>query len=118
MKKLGLITLFSAAAFASEMAAHTDIVPRTINFLIFVAILWYLAGNKIINFFKQRQENIAKRFQEVQSKLKEAKTKKETLKAELENAKAKAEEIVNNAKEEAKHIEEQMPKINMYKAIG
>ncbi len=106
MKKVLLVTLFSVAAFANEMAAHTDIIPRTINFLLFVAILWYLAGNKIVNFFKQRREKIAKRFQEVESKLKEAKAKKEKAKAELENAKVKAEEIVKNAQAEAEHIKE------------
>jgi len=105
MKKLAILTLISAAAFASEAAAHTDIIPRTINFLIFVAILWYLAGNKIVNFFRQRRENIAKKFQEIEEKLKESKARKEALKAELENAKIKAKEIVENAKKEAELLE-------------
>ena len=105
MKKLALLGLIIGVAFASEAAAHTDIVPRTINFLIFVAILWYLAGNKIINFFKQRKENIAKRFQEIEEKLKESKARKEALKAELENAKIKAKEIVETAKKEAEILE-------------
>ncbi len=106
MKKTVLfLSLFGVFAFASEAAGHTDIIPRTINFLIFVAILWYLAGNKIINFFKQRKENIAKKFQEIEEKLKESKAKKEALKAELENAKVKAREIVENAKKEAELLE-------------
>ncbi len=105
MKKLSLLLgIFSVIAFANE-AAHTDIIPRTINFLIFVAILWYLAGNKIINFFKQRKENIAKQFQEIEEKLKESKAKKEALKAELENAKIKAKEIIETAKKEAEILE-------------
>jgi len=106
MKKLALfIGILSTFAFANEAAAHTDIIPRTINFLIFVAILWYLAGNKIVNFFKQRKERIAKQFQEIEEKLKESKAKKEALKAELENAKVKAKEIIENAKVEAEVIE-------------
>ncbi len=106
MKKTVLfLSLFGVFAFASEAAGHTDIIPRTINFLIFAAILWYLAGNKIINFFKQRRENIAKKFQEIEEKLKESKARKEALKAELENAKVKAREIVENAKKEAELLE-------------
>ena len=106
MKKIALLSVvLSAIAFASEAAAHhTDIIPRTINFLIFVAILWYLAGNKIVNFFKERKDKIAKQYQEIENKLKESKAQKEALKAELENAKAKAKEIVENAKEEAELI--------------
>ncbi len=106
MKKAVLfLSLFGVFAFANEAATHTDIIPRTINFLIFVAILWYLAGNKIVNFFKQRRENIAKKFQEIEEKLKESKSKKEALKAELENAKVKAKEIIENAKKEAELLE-------------
>jgi len=106
MKKTALLMgIFSTFLFANEAAAHTDIVPRTINFLIFVAILWYLAGNKIVNFFKNRKERIAKQFQEIEEKLKESKARKEALKAELENAKMKAKEIVENAKKEAELIE-------------
>jgi len=107
MKKIiALLGLFSAFAFASETAVHTtDIIPRTVNFLIFAAILWYLVGNKAINFFKQRKEKIASRLQEIEEKLKESKSRKEALKAELENSKIKAKEIIENAKMEAKYLE-------------
>ncbi len=111
MKKIALLSLVGVVfAFASGdySITHTDFIPRTINFLIFVAILWYVAGNKIVNFFKQRRENIAKRFQEIEEKLKESKARKEALKAELENAKIKAKEIIENAKKEAEIIEEKI----------
>ncbi len=108
MKKIALLLgLFSAFAFASGdySITHTDFIPRTINFLIFVAILWYVGGNKLVNFFKQRKEKIAKQFQEIEEKLKESKARKEALKAELENAKIKAKEIIENAKKEAELLE-------------
>jgi len=107
MKKIiALLGLFSAFAFASDAAAHTtDIIPRTVNFLIFAAILWYLVGNKAINFFKQRKEGIASRLQEIEEKLKESKARKEALKAELENSKVKAKEIVETAKKEAEYLQ-------------
>jgi F-type H+-transporting ATPase subunit b len=106
MKKIFITVLFSTLMFANEAAAGggTDIVARTINFLIFAAILWYLVGNKAISFFRNRKEEIASRFQEVENKLKEAKLKKEELKAKLEEAKIKAAEIVEDSKKEAEHI--------------
>jgi len=108
MKKLiALFGLFSISLFANDFS-HTDIIPRTINFIIFVAILWYVAGNKIINFFRQRKENIAKKFSEIENKLKESKLRKEALKAELENAKIKAKEIIENAKAETEVINDKI----------
>jgi F-type H+-transporting ATPase subunit b len=105
MRKLFLVALMSGALFASEAAAGgTDIVARTINFLIFVAILWYLVGNKVIAFFQNRKERIANQFQEIENKLKEAKLKKEALKAKLEEAKIKAAEIIEDAEKEGEHI--------------
>jgi len=110
MKKIALfLTIFSALVFANEGGMiNTDFIPRSINFIIFVAILWYLAGNKIVNFFEERKNKIAKQYQEIQNKLNESKAKKEALKAELENAKAKAKEIVETAKKEALLIEEKI----------
>jgi F-type H+-transporting ATPase subunit b len=109
MKKLALLgIILSAVLFANEAAnAGTDIIPRTINFLIFVAILWYLIGNKAIAFFKSRKEGIAAKFQEVETRLREAKTKKETLEAKLEEAKATAKTIIEDAKKEADVIYKQ-----------
>ena len=107
MKKIVLFGVLSAVLFANE-TAHTDIIPRTINFLIFVAILWYLVGDRIKKFFAERRENIANRFQEIEEKLRESKEKKEALKNELINAKKLAEEIVENAKKEAEFIEKKI----------
>jgi F-type H+-transporting ATPase subunit b len=103
MKKLAFLSfIFSAVLFANEAAAGgTDIVPRTINFLIFVAILWYLIGNKVVEFFRQRRERIAAQFQEVENKLKEAKAQKELLEAKKEEAKKTAAIIIEDAKNEA-----------------
>ena len=102
MKKL-LFILIGTSLFASG-AAETDIVARVINFLIFVAILWYLIADKVIAFFRERKEKIANKFQEVEKKLKKTKEQKELLKAKLEEAKIKANEIVEDSKKEAEVI--------------
>jgi len=54
MKKILVLMLiiFNVFVFASNSISGTDIIPRTINFLIFVAILWYLVGNRAVEFFR------------------------------------------------------------------
>ncbi|NPA12282.1 MAG: F0F1 ATP synthase subunit B [Epsilonproteobacteria bacterium] len=103
MRKWIFLTLIGSLAFANE--GTTDIIPRTINFLIFAAILWYLIGDKVKEFFRERRENIAQKFQTIEDKLKESKAKKEALKAQLQEARKLAEDIVQTAKEEAALIE-------------
>ena len=102
MKKLALFALLGGFLFASEH--EYDIVPRVINFLIFAGILYYLVADKVKNFFENRKQEIAKRFQEVESKLQESKTQKRELEQKLEMAKAEAKKIVETAKVEAEHI--------------
>ena len=79
--------------FASEGGSGTDIIPRTVNFLIFAAILYYLVAEPVKNFFKNRSASIAAKLEEVQTKLKVAKEEKEKAQAELEKAKQFAQEI-------------------------
>jgi len=102
MKKL-LFIVIGTFLFASE-GVETDIVVRVINFLIFAAILWYLVADKVVSFFRERKEKIAKKFQEVEERLKETKEQKEMLKAKLEEAKVKANEIIEDSKKEAELI--------------
>lgn len=102
MKKL-LFIVIGTFLFASE-GVETDIVARVINFLIFAAILWYLVADKVVSFFRERKEKIAKKFQEVEERLKETKEQKEMLKAKLEEAKVKANEIIEDSKKEAELI--------------
>lgn len=102
MKKL-LFIVIGTFLFASE-GVETDIVARIINFLIFAAILWYLVADKVVSFFRERKEKIAKKFQEVEERLKETKEQKEMLKAKLEEAKVKANEIIEDSKKEAELI--------------
>jgi F-type H+-transporting ATPase subunit b len=114
MKKLLVVTLFvSVSLFASSGAEHegTDIIPRTINFLIFAGILWYLLAKPVRDFFSGRAKEIAGRLNSVQDKLRESKEAKEAAEARVEEAKTFAEELhVSTEKEKEilkKHIETQ-----------
>lgn len=105
---LGLF-LLSLGLFASEHAqTGTDIVPRTINFLIFAGILYYLIGDKLKAFFEDRRNGISSDLDEVQKVLKESKDKKEAAVAKLREAEKIAEEIIIMANKDSKIVTEKM----------
>jgi len=107
MKKI-IVTLglMVVGVFANEHSAtvsisDTDFIPRVINFVIFVGILWYLLADKIKTFYLERSKGIADSFAEVEERLKESKAQKEKLKEEVKLTNKKAEEIINSARKEA-----------------
>jgi len=109
VKRVALFTLiFSVAAFAGGGGGETDILPRTVNFIIFAAIVYYLLADKVREFFKNRSASIAAKLESVQAHLKEAREEKARAEKELENAKKLAAEIIETAKEESKLLSEKI----------
>ncbi|NOX15061.1 MAG: F0F1 ATP synthase subunit B [Epsilonproteobacteria bacterium] len=105
MKKLYIILLLilPAILFASsaEGAEHsTDIIPRTINFIIFAAIIYYLAAKPIKDFFVSRSVGVADKLNLIQEKLKTTNRQKEEAKQLVQKAKVKAKSILEIADEE------------------
>ena len=103
MSKIFLTLLIATASvFASSGAAEggTDIVPRTINFLIFAGIIWYLIAEPVKNFFVGRSKGIADELDKVQVKLRESKEAKEAAIQKVEDAKVLAAEIKAGAEKE------------------
>lgn len=101
MKKLLLLALALSplALFASEGAeTDYDIVQRTVNFVIFAGILWYLLADKIKAFFAQRSLDIQAELDKVQDSLKASAQKVDDAQAKLDEAKKLAAEIVEGAK--------------------
>ena len=110
--RLFYIFLLPITLMAAEVNfAESDFIERTINFVIFVVILWYLAAGKIKMALQTRKDNIANQLSVIQAKLNNSKTKKEEALKALEESKLKAQEIIENAKKEAdiiaNHINEQ-----------
>jgi F-type H+-transporting ATPase subunit b len=103
-----ILGVFLTSLFANEAAhvsiAKTDFIPRVVNFIIFVGILWYLLADKIKVFYSSRSKNIADSFAKVEEKLRESKQEKELLKTKVEEAHKRAEEIIQTAKKEAELI--------------
>lgn len=112
MKKLMMIMLLaSVSLFASSGGGEhggTDIVPRTLNFLIFAGILWYLLAKPVKQFFVGRTEEIASRLNSVQDKLRESKEKKEAAEAAVEEAKRFADELHATTEREKEVLRKQI----------
>ena len=98
-----LLTL-SSLAFASSGAggAETDIVQRTVNFILFAGLLWYLLAKPVKEYFTGRSNSIAGELQSVQDKLNESVEKKKEALAKVSEAEKLAEEILETAKKESK----------------
>ena len=108
MKRIAaLVLLLSVSAFASG-DVEVDILPRTVNFLIFAGLVYYLLANPIKNFFSGRKAGIADSFEKIQERLKSAKASKEDAASKVEEARAKAEEILNTTRAEAEILEKRI----------
>ncbi len=102
---LVLMLTISTYALASE-AGHgeTDIVQRTVNFLLFAGLVWYLVGEPVKNFFASRSSGIADDFKKVQEKLNESIALKKEAEAQVAKAEKFAEELEVASKKENKII--------------
>ncbi len=114
MKKiiLFLMLILPVVIFASgeNGAEHgTDIIPRTINFVIFAGIIFYLAAKPIKDFFVGRSSSIADQLNSIQEKLKASNKEKEDAKELVVKAKVSAKSIIETTQQE---IELQKAKIS------
>jgi F-type H+-transporting ATPase subunit b len=110
MKRILLLGLALApvALFANSHGAETDIVQRTVNFLIFAGILWYLLADKIKAFFAERSLSIQAELDKVQDTLKASQEKIKDAQKKLEEAKKIATEIVEGAKADVDSVKQKV----------
>ena len=111
MKRILLLGLALApvAVFASsEGAVETDIVQRTVNFIIFAGILWYLLADKIKAFFAERSLSIQSELDKVQDTLKASQDKVSDAQKKLAEAKKIATEIVESAKADVDSVKQKV----------
>ena len=111
MKRMLLLGLALApvALFASsEGAVETDIVQRTVNFIIFAGILWYILADKIKAFFAERSLSIQAELDKVQDTLKASEEKVKDAQKKLEEAKKLATEIVESAKADIDSVKQKV----------
>ncbi len=98
---LGFLILLSPLCATGLDISQTDIIERSLNFLLFAGILWYFLAKKLRSFLRSKSLEISKRLEEIQSQLKVSKENKKKLLKELEQAKEKAELIISDANKEA-----------------
>ena len=110
MKRILLLGLALApvALFASSEGAETDIVQRTVNFIIFAGILWYLLADKIKAFFAERTLSIQSELDKVQDTLKASQDKVTNAQKKLEEAKKLATEIIEGAKADIDSVKQKV----------
>lgn len=105
-----LVTTFivlTSAAFASD-AGGSDIVARSINFVIFAAGMYYLIGDKVKGFFVERSAAIQADLQRVQDRVKESKLAKQNGEKKVEEAKKIAADFLATSKKEGVLLNEKM----------
>jgi len=109
-----LLLLVPALLLANggESGGETDIFPRTINFIIFAAILYYLLADKIKAAYKGRISGIADRLSSIQVKVKESVDAKENAQAKVEEAKLSAKSLIESSKKEAQLLAKKVAKDN------
>ncbi len=112
MKKLLLLLglALTPMVLAASEGAETDydIVQRTVNFIIFAGILWYLLADKLKAFFAGRTASIQAELDKVQDTLKASQDKVEDAAKKLEEAKTLANEIVENAKNDVDSVKQRV----------
>jgi len=99
-----LIIMISTYAFASGGAegGGTDIIQRTVNFLLFAGLIWYLVAEPAKNYFAARSQGIADELNKVQDKLNESISLKKEALSKISDAEKFAEDLVTISKKENK----------------
>ena len=99
-----LVVMISTYALASEVGHEgaTDIVQRTVNFLLFAGLVWYLVGEPVKNYFASRSQSIADELKKVQDRLDESIALKKDALAKISDAEKFASELSVLAKKENK----------------
>jgi len=106
MKKIlfALSAIIPMSLFANDTGVESDILERTVNFLIFAAILYYLLSDKLKTFFVGRTSSIQAELDKVQEIIKESDKKLIDAKQEVVDAKKVADELVSIASSEVEAI--------------
>jgi len=101
--------MISTFALASEAEhAGSDIVQRTVNFILFVGLIWYLVGEPVKNYFASRSQGIADELKKVQEKLDESIALKKEALAKIVEAEKFAEDLAAKSKKESKIINDEI----------
>ena len=99
-----MMSTYALASSGSAEHADTDIVQRTVNFLLFSGLIWYLIAEPAKNYFASRSQLISDEMKKVQDKLKESAAQKKEALIKISDAEKFAEELSINSKKENKML--------------
>lgn len=98
---LVIMLMISTYALASDAEhAGTDIVQRTVNFLLFAGLVWYLVAEPVKSYFIGRSQAIASELQKVQDRLNESISLKKDALSKISDAEKFAEGLRASSKKE------------------
>ena len=108
---LVIMLMISTYALASDAEhAGTDIVQRTVNFVLFAGLIWYLIAEPAKSYFAARSQGIADELQKVQDRLNESISLKKEALSKISDAEKFAEELKVSSKKENKILNDNMMK--------
>ena len=99
-----MISTYALASSGNAEHSGTDIVQRTVNFLLFAGLVWYLIAEPVKNYFASRSQAIADEMKKVQDKLKESASLKKNTLAKITSAEKFADDLAVSSKKENKII--------------
>lgn len=106
MNKILLILFVSVnILFSYDNVLDTDIVARTINFIIFAVIMYILISKPLKDFLKSRQNSISEKFTDYEEKYTLLKRQFQKTKDKHNSISTKTKELIIQAHKEAKEIE-------------
>ncbi|BAU22693.1 hypothetical protein THC_0295 [Caldimicrobium thiodismutans] len=98
-----LFGLSVGVGYSAEEGGHgvtpsqiKNLIWWSVNFLALIVLLYKLLKKPVVNFFKSRQENLLKQYEELLAKKKEAEAKYLELQEKVKNLKEEAETIYQN----------------------
>lgn len=99
-----MISTYALASSGSAESSGTDIVQRTVNFLLFAGLIWYLVAEPVKNYFASRSQSIADEMKKVQDKLRETAALKKDALAKITAAEKFAQDLAVSSKKENKIV--------------
>ncbi len=105
---LVLMLSMSTFALASDVITDggTDIVQRTVNFVLFAGLVWYLVAEPAKDYFNSRSKSIADELNKIQDKLNESIALKDEALVKISDAEKFAKELATASQKESKVINE------------
>ena len=102
-----LVTLLAMSTIALASSAEggsTDIIQRTVNFILFAGLVWYLVAEPMKAYFNARSQGVADELKKVQDKLNETIALKKEALAKISDAEKYADALAISSKKENKVI--------------